>query len=173
MNTRMVFGALALSTWALCAPAPSALAVDAWTHRMFDDQLTTDVGDDPKLTPATVVDLKSTSADLIHSEGCPLANPISISVNHTPLVSDGLLFFGDWCGWFYVVDLQNARKRIIRYDTGAHASAASATATLGTYSGVQATPSIVTLSTGEKRIYIGVATRSTARRSSARSTGWT
>src|SRR5438876_938169 len=75
-----------------------APAVDSWPRRFFDAQNTANVGDDPRLTPATAPDL--TLLATLPADG-PATFGVTV-VNHTPVVGDRLVFFGDMVGWFYV-----------------------------------------------------------------------
>ena len=160
-------GSFVTASLLLCGEAG---AVSAWTQRFYDNQNTTNVGDDPSLTPDSVTHLKSQASDVVPIRQC-VPRP-GATVNHTPVVSDGLLFFGDSCGYFYVVDLTQGRKRLIFLDTGTvgppntgiTGALDTVAAELGTYTGVQATPLIATVtvpdsptvSHEEKRIYIGL-----------------
>src|SRR5207244_132772 len=73
-----------------------APAVDSWPRRFFDAQNTANVGDDPKLTPADVPDLTLLATP--RADG-PATFGVTV-VNHTPVVGDRLVFFGDMVGWF-------------------------------------------------------------------------
>jgi len=137
-------------------------AADSWPRRGGTLQSTNDAGADSVLTPANAKYLKVVSF-------APTLQGTD-KVNHTPVVSDGLLFFGDWNGYFYVVDLGSNNKRLMVIDTGTAPPPPGAsdpvsdtikqiTEQLGTYSGVQATPSVASISipggAREKRIYFG------------------
>src|SRR5207247_9352262 len=78
-----------------------APAVNSWPRRFFDAQNTANVGDDPKLTPANAPDL--TLLATLAADG-PATFGVTV-VNHTPVVGDRLVYFGDLAGWFYVYDV--------------------------------------------------------------------
>src|SRR5207244_12163946 len=78
-----------------------APAAASWPRRFFDGQNTANVGDDPKLTPADAPDL--TLLATLAADG-PATFGVTV-VNHTPVVGDRLVFFGDMVGWFYVYDV--------------------------------------------------------------------
>ena len=133
----------------------------SWPRRFFDAQNTANVGDDPRLTPANAPDL--TLLARLLADGPPTFG-VTV-VNHTPVVGDQLVFFGDMVGWFYVYDVSGLDAsppapprllaRIATHTAGPVGSA------LGTYTGVQATPNLALVTnpnTGqdEKRLYFGV-----------------
>src|SRR2546430_9016502 len=78
--------------------APTAAS---WPRRFFDAPNTANVGDDPKLTPAHAPDL--TLLATLAADG-PATFGVTV-VNHTPVVGDRLVYFGDMVGWFYVYDV--------------------------------------------------------------------
>jgi len=138
--------------------APTAAS---WPRRFFDAQNTANVGDDPKLTPANAPDL--TLLATLAADG-PATFGVTV-VNHTPVVGDRLVYFGDMVGWFYVYDVSGldaqpptAPRLLLRVATHTAGPVGSA---LGTYTGVQATPNLALVTnpnTGqeEKRLYFGV-----------------
>src|SRR5687768_2613612 len=101
--------------------ASTAPAADTFSRRLADPQNTANVGDEPALRPETVTDLQVTTT-------IPTDRP----VNATPIVFQGLLFVGDYGGFFYVVDLETG-ERLIKLDTGAQITEG----TLGRYFGIQ------------------------------------
>ncbi|MGH7899708.1 MAG: PQQ-binding-like beta-propeller repeat protein, partial [Candidatus Binatia bacterium] len=132
------------ATLFMAAPTVSQAAA-SWERRMGDPQNSKSAGDDPLLSPATAPDLSVIAT--IPSKGKP--------VNATPIVSDGLLFFGDWGGWFYVIDLAT-RTRVVTLDTGTDGASLGI---VGTYTGIQSTPTMATVSLPgggeERRVYFG------------------
>src|SRR3989454_6154537 len=138
-----------------------APAAASWPRRFFDAQNTANVGDDPKLTPANAPDL--TLLATLAADG-PATFGVTV-VNHTPVVGDRLVYFGDMVGWFYVYDVSGldaqpptAPRLLLRVATHTAGPVGSA---LGTYTGVQATPNLALVTnpnTGqdEKRLYFGV-----------------
>ncbi|TMB08569.1 MAG: hypothetical protein E6J71_28850, partial [Deltaproteobacteria bacterium] len=138
-----------------------APAVDSWPRRFFDAQNTANVGDDPKLTPANAPDL--TLLATLSADGPPTFG-VTV-VNHTPVVGDQLVFFGDMVGWFYIYDVSGldaqpptAPRLLLRIATHTAGPIGSA---LGTYTGVQSTPNLALVTnpnTGqnEQRLYFGV-----------------
>src|SRR6266516_3707919 len=138
--------------------APTAAS---WPRRFFDAQNTANVGDDPKLTPANAPDL--TLLATLAADG-PATFGVTV-VNHTPVVGDRLVYFGDMVGWFYVYDVSGldaqppaAPRLLLRVATHTAGPVGSA---LGTYTGVQATPNLALVTnpnTGQedKRLFFGV-----------------
>jgi len=124
------------------ALALRAEALSSWERRMGDLGNTKDAGVDPKLSIPTAPDL-----------AVVWTAPSDKPVNATPIVSDGLLFYGDWKGFFYVVDLAS-HERLITIDTDTDGSDLGI---VGTYTGIQATPTMATVTradgTEERRIY--------------------
>src|SRR5438034_2214425 len=138
-----------------------APAVNSWPRRFFDAQNTANVGDDPQLTPANAPDL--TLLATLPADG-PATFGVTV-VNHTPVVGDRLVFFGDMVGWFYVYDVSGLDAQppapprlLLRVATHTAGPLGSA---LGTYTGVQSTPNLALVTnpnTGqdEQRLYFGV-----------------
>src|SRR5438552_2449876 len=114
----------------------------SWPRRFFDAQNTANVGDDPQLTPANAPDL--TLLATLPADG-PATFGVTV-VNHTPVVGDRLVFFGDMVGWFYVYDVSGldaqpptAPRLLLRVATH---TAGPVGSSLGTYTGVQSTPNL-------------------------------
>src|SRR2546428_2076265 len=138
-----------------------APAVNSWPRRFFDGQNTANVGDDPKLTPADAPDL--TLLATLRADG-PATFGVTV-VNHTPVVGDRLVYFGDMVGRFYVYDRSGldappppAPRLLLRVATPTAGPVGSA---LGTHTGLQATPNLALVTnpnTGqdERRLYFGV-----------------
>lgn len=135
----------------LCASASAALVTnvhaDGYPSRFGNPQNTADAGYhaalDPERNDLTLLRVVRT----LRSKQ---------PVNATPVASDGLLFFGDYGGTFYVVDVASGTRHIA-YETG---DPVGMTETLwGTYTGVQSTAVIgdVTLPDGteDRRVYFG------------------
>src|SRR5256712_892566 len=78
-----------------------APAAASWPRRFFDAQNTANVAHHPYFTPPNVPDL--TLLATLLADG-PATFGVTV-VNHTPVVGDKLVFFGDMVGWVYVYDV--------------------------------------------------------------------
>ncbi|MGH7818870.1 MAG: PQQ-binding-like beta-propeller repeat protein, partial [Candidatus Binatia bacterium] len=155
----MIRNAAALVVVAIVIVSSPVPAADSFSRRMANPQNTNDVGDQVALMPGNARNLKVVTTIPTNVKLLPNNEPNKNNKpNHTPVVSDGLLFFGDWNGFFYVIDLDDpSYRRLVVIDTGTGGNPGG---TLGTYTGVQATPSIGTVTLpggagGQKRIYFG------------------
>ena len=155
----------------------------AWTSRSGDLQNTANAGNQPGLTPENVRDLAITRIwQPIGDDG----ELDGATVNHTPVLIEGLLIFGDWMGRIYVVDTTRGSANpqddiLLRLLSGSGGNLDSVGKTgvaladeytpvghlgeeLGNYVGVQSTPTVgmVTVPDGqggekeELRAYVGV-----------------
>lgn len=150
MTKRLSF--LATAVAGLLVLATAAGAATSWPRRGGDDQNTGNASSDPFLRPWNVKDLKYL-----------YTLPTQGIVNATPVITeDRLLITGDWAGHVYVIDLDTT-KRLVDMTTPTGGDATVGDDALGhlgnefgDYVGMQSTPVLATLSSGEHRVYVGV-----------------
>jgi outer membrane protein assembly factor BamB len=137
---------------------------DTWPQRGGNPQATNDAGFDPGIVPANVQDLRVVALipTLPVGTRLPSGPKQNNVVNHSPVITRGLLFFGDWGGVLHVVDVANGNRLLLAFDTAT--GGAGTGGGLGTYVGIQSSPVLAEVSVpptsenpdGEElRIYFG------------------